>query len=317
MSNPTDTILLDMGIYIARREQELSLHMNQGIPDYAFALDLKLRRRLDMIKPLRYLVEALQSHFNHQGRAIYEANGIAVGPSQFPHLHQMGVRCAQILGIGIPQIFIVPNPAPNAWTMATGDVDQLIILTTGLLDACDEQELLTVIGHECGHIHNKHSVYNTLWQLLTNTAAQFLLINLLKRFGPFVKLLETLISGATMLFMGRWSRCAEITCDRAGLICSGDLRASQHIHGKLRMGAVGKTLEGFNPEAYSQQLKTFQKSLFVLQELSQTHPLGPKRVRAIERFALCDTLHRWRPELVTQEVIRQDDLDQELSSLFL
>ena len=127
MSNPTDTILLDMGIYIARREQEFSLHMTQGIPDYAFALDLKLRRRLDMIKPLRYLVEALQSNISHQGRALYEANGIAVGPSQFPHLHEMGVHCARILGIGIPQIFITPDPAVNAWTFATGDVDQLII----------------------------------------------------------------------------------------------------------------------------------------------------------------------------------------------
>lgn len=61
-----------------------------------------------------------------------------VGPNQFPQIYQMGVDCARILGIPIPTIYISYNVHPNGFTLATGHSDQMIVLTTGLLEALND-----------------------------------------------------------------------------------------------------------------------------------------------------------------------------------
>ena len=44
---------------------------------------------------------------------------------------------------------------------------------SALVDHYSDEELLTVIGHECGHIHNSHVVYLTALHYLTHIAGVF------------------------------------------------------------------------------------------------------------------------------------------------
>ncbi|MCR5038646.1 MAG: M48 family metalloprotease, partial [Bacteroidales bacterium] len=52
------------------------------------------------------------------------------------------------------------DPIPNAWTF--GDTRIYITLTSGLVDMLTDEELDSVIAHECGHILCRHVLYHTV-----------------------------------------------------------------------------------------------------------------------------------------------------------
>ncbi len=43
-ANPTSAVSLDFPGYLTTRESKFSKHMASGVPDYAFSMDLALRR---------------------------------------------------------------------------------------------------------------------------------------------------------------------------------------------------------------------------------------------------------------------------------
>ena len=59
-----------------------------------------------------------------------------------------------------------------AYTFGTDD-QSFIVLHSALVDSLSENELRFVIGHETGHIQNKHVVYGTVLQTIINGAAIF------------------------------------------------------------------------------------------------------------------------------------------------
>lgn len=318
--DPTARIPLDFERWVAGRERKQASHLVDGVPDYAFSLDLTIRRQLEAMGPLRAVASALNAGTVPIQRALHEVRGVAVSPRQLPQVHAMGVSCAERLGIGVPQIFIVQDPTLNGFTFATNDVDQLIVLTSGLVGALDPVELEFVIGHECGHIHNRHVVYNTLWELLTNVLARRILLGALATLGPaawVAQLIAVAFTVSTTYVFGRWHRCAEITCDRAGLICCGDVDAAQRVNGRLHMGGLGH-LDGFSNEEYRKQTQTYSKSWLRLMELLQSHPPGPKRAEALARYASSDVLAAWRPELRgAGPLVPQSEIDAEIEKLIL
>ena len=107
---------------------------------------------------------------------------------------------------GARPVYVVSNPHLNAATYGTNE-DAFILVNSALMDHFSDSELLSVLGHECGHIHNNHVVYLTALHYLTNVAG-ILLRNL---------------AVPALLTLRAWSRRAEVTCDRAGALCAGEL----------------------------------------------------------------------------------------------
>jgi Zn-dependent protease with chaperone function len=289
--NPTEKIDLHFGSYFQTREQEINSHLVNGIPDYAFALDQKLRQQLAAMTPVRAIAKSLVSMMVPICRQIQQMDGIAVSPQQYPEVYGMGEECARYLGIGIPQIFIYYSPMINAYTIATDDLEPIIVLSSAIVEALTPNELKFVIGHECGHIHNLHGVYNTAVELMTNSMAGMIFASV-----PGLGILKTIIQGSLSLFMFRWSRCAEITCDRAGLICCGDLETAQTALAKMATGGVSK-LDRINIQEYIKQISQVQATPLRFKELLSTHPLIHKRIEALRLFAECAVLATWRAEM--------------------
>jgi Zn-dependent protease with chaperone function len=226
-------------------------------------------------------------------------SGIAVGPRQFPEIHAVGEECARLLGIGVPQIFITNDNELNAYTYSTNDVDQIVVLTRELVEACQLPELKFIIGHECGHIHNQHTVYNTVWELVANPLASGVLAGVVKLapgLNVLMPLLKMAANASLNYLFGRWHRSAEFTCDRAGLICCGDTKTAMSAYAKLQTGGAN-LLKGFNPDEYIKQMSKVSASPIRFSEMQSTHPIGPKRVEALRYFSDCETLFSWRPEM--------------------
>jgi Zn-dependent protease with chaperone function len=142
------------------------------------------------------------------------------------------------------------------------------MINSAMIDRLDEQELLFVIGHECGHIHNRHVVFSTANYYLTNMASLF------------VRWIVT----PAILALNTWSRRAEVTSDRAGLICCGDIDPAVRTMVKLALGS-SKLMEQVNVEEFVSQLKEVKEGIGRVNELNQTHPYIPKRVAALRLFA--------------------------------
>ncbi|NED86395.1 M48 family metalloprotease, partial [Streptomyces sp. SID11233] len=68
----------------------------------------------------------------------------------------------------VPPLFVTQDPRPQA--MCVGMDEPVIVLTTGLVELLDEEELRAVIGHEVGHALSGHSVYRTILLFLTTMA---------------------------------------------------------------------------------------------------------------------------------------------------
>ncbi|MDJ0733338.1 MAG: M48 family metallopeptidase [Nostocaceae cyanobacterium] len=302
-TNPTENIDLNFGHYLEVRNRQFSAHLVSGIPDYAFSLDEKLRQQLTVIGPVRKITQALVSWAIPVFKQLLLMETIAVGPQQYPQIHALGEDCAKQLGIGVPQIFIQNDSNSDAYTFATDDIAPIIVLSSEIVECFTPEELKFVIGHECGHIHNLHGVYNTVIEIMTNQLAKEILQKV-----PTKGILEPFVQGGLTIFFKRWSRCAEITCDRAGLICCGDIKAAESAFVKLIIGG-GERAREINIEAFLEQFRNAQSTPLQMIELFNTHPLIPKRIDALRLFADCDVFHSWRPELRSQESRSKEETD--------
>ncbi len=57
-------------------------------------------------------------------------------------------------GLPRPQIYIVPDPDPNAFATGRDPDHSYIAVTEGLLDTLNREELQAVVGHEMSHVRN-------------------------------------------------------------------------------------------------------------------------------------------------------------------
>ena len=142
------------------------------------------------------------------------ANSIRLGPSQGADIYNAFEHAASVLDIKeLPSIYLMNNPQPNAF--ASGVDEFAITLTSGLVDALSEDELLGVIGHELGHIKCEHMLYKSLARNLSLIG-----INLLERYIPGIGSLALSPIKHALLY---WSRMAEFSCDRAALLVTQDV----------------------------------------------------------------------------------------------
>jgi heat shock protein HtpX len=54
----------------------------------------------------------------------------------------------------MPEVYIINDPAPNAFATGRDPKHAIVAATTGLLDIMDDSELEGVMAHEIGHVRN-------------------------------------------------------------------------------------------------------------------------------------------------------------------
>jgi Zn-dependent protease with chaperone function len=129
-----------------------------------------------------------------------------------------------------------------------------------------------VVGHECGHIAAKHMEYHTLAAVLLDTVSDFL--------GP----LGRIIGQTAGLPLRAWARRSEVTSDRAGLLCCGDIRVAERALLHLVTGLAD--VERVDVDDYLRKYKEVEALHgHVWQQAFSTHPLIPKRIEALRLFA--------------------------------
>ncbi|QLH21741.1 M48 family metallopeptidase [Streptomyces sp. Rer75] len=210
-------------------------------------------------------------------RLLYLSDSVRVSDRQFAHLHDMLRDACYILDLEqVPAMYVTQDPKPNA--MCIGMDAPIIVLTTGLVELLDEQEMRTVIGHEVGHALSGHAVYRTILLFLTNLALKVAWIPL----GNVAVL-------ALVTALREWFRKSELSADRAGLLVGQDLRAS--MRGLMKL-AGGHHLHEMNVDAFLEQAEEYENSgdlrdsvLKILNMLPRSHPFTTVRAAELKKWA--------------------------------
>ena len=191
--------------------------------------------------------------------ASIRGHGIRVTEKQYPQIHEYVQQFAARLGLKkAPEVYVIQATLMNAFaTKVIGR--RYVILYSQLVDAAlesgDCDELAMILGHEMAH----HAAGHVRW-------SAFL------RLGSWVPFLY--------LF---WSRRAEYTCDRAGLLLVNNLQPA--LQGIVKLAVGRKLAASTNLAAIREQKEQVSREIGPkIVEIFSTHPLTIKRLTAMEDF---------------------------------
>jgi heat shock protein HtpX len=88
-----------------------------------------------------------------------------------PHLYNTVEGLAIAAQVPMPHIYVIDDPAPNAFATGRNPQHAALAVTTGLLEKLDNQELEGVIGHEMSHIKDYDVLFMMLVAVLVGTVA--------------------------------------------------------------------------------------------------------------------------------------------------
>lgn len=210
-------------------------------------------------------------------RLLFLSDSVRVSDVQFPHLNDMLRDACYILDLEkVPAMYVQQDPQPNA--MCIGLDEPLIVVTTGLVELLDEEEMRAVVGHEVGHALSGHAVYRTILLFLTNFAVKVAWIPL-----------GNVAIMALVTALREWFRKSELSADRAGLLVGQDLSASLRALMKI---AGGNHLHQMNVDAFLAQAEEYDAAgdlrdsvLKILNVLPRTHPFTAVRAAELKRWA--------------------------------
>jgi len=92
--------------------------------------------------------------------SMYRAKEIS--PGEHPRLHEMVRRLSQSAGIPMPKLYVVPQPALNAFATGRNPGHAVVAVTEGLLAHLKEEEIEGVIAHELAHVKNRDILVGTI-----------------------------------------------------------------------------------------------------------------------------------------------------------
>jgi heat shock protein HtpX len=82
--------------------------------------------------------------------------------AEYPELHNIVENLAITAGLPKPALYIVNDPAPNAFATGRNPQNAVVAVTTGLLAMLNRTELEGVIAHELSHVGNRDMLVSTV-----------------------------------------------------------------------------------------------------------------------------------------------------------
>ena len=241
--------------------------------------DLKLYQSLlenADVKRVRGRIQRMDEKRDHPGvRRHLLATSVRLSRSMSAPLHHMADQCTERLGIDSPlELYAYANPQFNAACFKPEEGRVFIMLSSSLLEAFSDSELLFVMGHELGHhVYQHHEL----------------------PIGYILRGREP-IAPTLALDLFTWSRYAEVSADRAGAYCARDLQSIARALFKLASGICDGRVVQFDLDEFLRQVDdmlAFNEEPgrgAPRQDWFLTHPFSPLRVKALKHFHESDLM---------------------------
>lgn len=117
------------------------------------------------------LVMNVISYWNSDKISLSLAGAVPADPARFQELFRVVENLAITAGLPAPRMYIINDPAPNAFATGRDKEHAAIAVTTGLLAMMDKNELSGVLAHELSHIGNRDTLLMTVVVVLVGFIA--------------------------------------------------------------------------------------------------------------------------------------------------
>ncbi|RWZ78911.1 MAG: protease [Candidatus Microsaccharimonas sossegonensis] len=97
---------------------------------------------------------ALIQYFAASSLALAVTGAKEIEKKDNPRLYNIVENLAINLGIPTPKVYLINDPAPNAFATGRNPKHAVVAATTGILEIMDDRELQAVMAHEMGHVQN-------------------------------------------------------------------------------------------------------------------------------------------------------------------
>ncbi len=105
---------------------------------------------------------ALFSYFNSDKVALAASHAKPADETEYRRYHNLVEGLVIAAGLPKPRLYVVDDPAPNAFATGRNPKHAAIAVTTGLLDTMNRVELEGVLAHELAHVKNYDILVTTV-----------------------------------------------------------------------------------------------------------------------------------------------------------
>jgi heat shock protein HtpX len=96
----------------------------------------------------------LVQYFAAGSQALGLAGAHPITKADNPRLYRVVENLAITEGLPMPRVYVIDDPAPNAFATGRDPKHASVAATTGLLELMTDRELAGVMAHEIGHVKN-------------------------------------------------------------------------------------------------------------------------------------------------------------------
>ncbi|RLB07170.1 MAG: zinc metalloprotease HtpX [Deltaproteobacteria bacterium] len=221
-----------------------------------------------------------------------------VTEAEAPGLHRMVRELAQVAGLPMPKVYIIPNDAPNAFATGRNPQHAAVAVTSGIMKLLSDDELKGVLGHELSHIRHRDILIGTIAATIAGAISY---VAAMARWGAIfggfggdddeggaanliaILVLTTLASIAAILIQMAISRSREYYADEGGARLAGNPLYLARALAKLDAGAKRIPME-VNPSTAHMFIVNPLRGGGI-QSLFSTHPPIEERIRRLEAMA--------------------------------
>jgi len=117
------------------------------------------------------LIMNIGSYWYSDKISLSLAKAIPADKGQYLDLFNVVENLCITAGLPMPKIYIIPDPAPNAFATGRDKEHAAIAVTEGLLGMMNKNELSGVVAHELSHIGNRDTLLQTVVVVLVGFIA--------------------------------------------------------------------------------------------------------------------------------------------------
>lgn len=134
-----------------------------------FAYVLGYGEGIFIVAAVYAIITALIGYFHGDTVALWSAGANKIQSADNPYVYRLVENLCISQGMPVPQVYIIPSPALNAFATGRDPKHASIAITEGLIGALENEELEGVIAHELAHIQNYDIRVMTLVVVLVGT----------------------------------------------------------------------------------------------------------------------------------------------------
>lgn len=100
------------------------------------------------------MIYALIQYYASSSLAMAMSGAHEIVKKDNPRLYNAVENLSITTGLPMPKVYIIEDPAPNAFATGRDPKHASVAATTGLIDIMDDKELMAVMAHEMSHVKN-------------------------------------------------------------------------------------------------------------------------------------------------------------------